>query len=345
MFPTLPRHLLVGLGLLAVSACAGSEPPTQPDLGADPAPATPLALLTSNTWTERAAYPNLFGAIGLAAGVITDAVGQSIVYALGGTDGEGGTGVVPTAYNVATNTWSPKSLENHVDGFNTNGVGVIKGKLYISGGYVYGEGGRSFSNALHAYDPATDILTRKADMPKFTADGVTGVIDGKLYVLPGSCSTDFYPAPGYCAQGPIRRLYRYNPATNLWVAKAQAPHYHASGAGGVINGKFYVAGGSGTANLDAYDPATNTWKTLAPLPAAGPARGAVLLGKLFVVVGSHMYVYNPATNYWGTRAAPKWDHPAIVKVSLDGQARLLAIGGVHEVAGEVIVNETELFKP
>jgi hypothetical protein len=136
----------------------------------------------------------------------------------------------------------------------------------------------------------------------------------------------------------------------LWVARPQAPHYHTSGAGGVINGKFYVAGGfDGLGNpetaLDVYDPSTNSWKTLAPLPIGGGARGAVLLGKLFVVVGSHMYVYNPATNFWGARAAPQWGHPAVVKVSLDGHARLLAIGGAHIEASEDVVNVSELFKP
>lgn len=122
-------------------------------------------------------------------------------------------------------------------------------------------------------------------MPKATAAGVTGVIGGKLYVLPGVCSGDYWPNPQYCAQLAIRKLYRYDPASNTWAQMAWCPHFHAGGASGVINGKFYVAGGSGAAWLDVYDPATNSWKTLAaPVPTVGSkAAGAALNNKLFVI--------------------------------------------------------------
>jgi N-acetylneuraminic acid mutarotase len=89
-----------------------------------------------------------------------------------------------------------------------NGVGKIGSKLYHSGGLRGGEA--VYSSELHAYDYAGDRMIRKASMPKFTGDGVTGVINGKLYVLPGTCSTE----DGSCDLEPIRQLYRYDPATN-----------------------------------------------------------------------------------------------------------------------------------
>jgi hypothetical protein len=360
MLRQLPRRLAVGLGVLSMAACDAGEP-TQPDVGTEAVPQAPLAALTSNTWVSRAAYPFVFGAVGLAAGVIPNAQGQSIVYTLGGTDGEGGSGVSIGRYNVATNTWSSKSYEPRIYVFNSNGVGRIGDKLYISGGYVWGPDGKTIVRHLWAYDPAANTLSQLPDMPKFTADGVTGVIDGKLYVLPATCATDFFPSSGYCDHLEFRRLFRYNPATNRWVTKAQAPHYHASGAGGVINGKFYVAGGLANAlsetrpvtALDVYDPATDTWKTLAPLPIGGRARGAVLQGRLYVVIDRlrpdlttelHTYVYNPATNVWSTRAAPNREHPSIVRVTLDGSPRLLAIGGIHYTPSP-IVNASELYTP
>ena len=131
--------------------------------------------------------------------------------------------------------------------YNSNGVGRIGNTLYISGGETYCGGSWHIDGGFWAYDPATNTLTRKPTPPKLTADGVTGVIDGKLYVLPGLCSSDYYPdIPVYCETSPSARLFRYNPATNLWATKQSAPHYHANGAGGVINGKFYVAGGANT---------------------------------------------------------------------------------------------------
>lgn len=177
-------------------------------------------------------------------------------------------------------------------------------------------------------------------------------------MLPGSCSYDYYPSPAYCEQQPFRRLFRYNPATNYWATKRSAPHYHTSGAGGVINGKFYVAGGiddrgQPVAALDRYDPATDTWKTLAPLPTAGRARGAVLQGKLFVIVSRlradfttepRAYAYDPATNTWNAKASPKREHPAVVRVTLGGKPYLLAIGGVR-YDPSAIPNESELYTP
>ena len=185
------------------------------------------------------------GGSGPAIGVVPSLAGPSKAYVFGGTNGEGGSGIGVRIYDVATNTWSltkdPTADQVYV--FNTNGVGNIGDKLYFSGGYDYGGGTRMIQSQVWAFDPATETLTRKADMPLHTADGVSGVIGDKLYVLPGTCSGDGWPYAGYCAVEAIRKLYRYNPATNIWVSKASAPHYHRNGVGGVINDKFYVAGG------------------------------------------------------------------------------------------------------
>jgi len=228
--------LLTATIALGMAACT-SEIPTQPETAGDPTPAAPAFALASNTWTLKAAYPGQ-GLFGSSAGMVPNSAGQSIVYLFGGTDGQGGTGFHVQAYNVATNAWTTKASRVFV--FNSNGVGKIGSKLYFSGGYEYSVGYAGIVFAVYAYDPAADQMIRKADMPKATADGVTGVIDGKLYVLAGTCSGELWPDPRYCEQEPIRRLFRYDPATNTWVGRASAPHFHKRGAGGLINGKFYV---------------------------------------------------------------------------------------------------------
>jgi hypothetical protein len=83
-----------------------------------------------------------------------------------------------------------------------------------------------------------------------------------------------------------------------------------------------------------YDPATNRWMTLAPIPTAGPAIGAVLSGKFFVIVGSsdgelRSYEYTPSTNVWKARAAPAFAHDGVVRVTLGGSSHLLAVGRVN----------------
>jgi N-acetylneuraminic acid mutarotase len=154
---------------------------------------------------------------------------------------------------------------------------------------------------------------------------------------------------------PIRTLFRYSPTTNFWTWKRPAPHFHAYGAGGVINGKFYVAGGSNNygsqleASLDRYNPATDTWTTLAPLPTAGAARGAVLHGKLFVVVQTttarRAYAYDPATNKWTAKTAPHWYHDDIVPITWGGKPFLLGVGGTHDGYPYYKANPTEVYAP
>jgi len=290
---------------------------------------------------------------GPAVGVVPNVAGLSKAYVFGGTDGAGGSGAATRVYDVATNSWRviSNATETRVFAFNLNGVGNIGHKLYFSGGTDYGTGSLEWSRSTWAFDPATETLTRKADMPFFTAHGVTGVIGDKLFVLPGSCSGNGWPNPGYCAQEPIRKLFRFNPATNIWVTKASCPHFHMSGVGGAIENKFYVVGGLNdqlhpTRNLDVCDPATNTWKTLAPLPTTlSGVVGAVLRGQLFVVgtssSGIKHYAYNPTTNKWITKAAPSTYGGPAAKVFLNGTSRMLVLSGADVDIGD----HSQLYTP
>jgi N-acetylneuraminic acid mutarotase len=193
----------------------------------------------------------------------------------------------------------------------------------------------SMQRTLCAYDPSADCLTRKANMPRQTAGGVTGVINNKLYVLSGTCNDDV--APVYDCVDPIvrRLLYRYDPVTDSWITLAPAPHPHEHGVGGVINGKFYVAGGSGgdgisNGFLDVYDPWSNTWKTLAPLPAPRSlAAGAIQNTKLWVIdFNRNTYVYDPVTNRWTTKARmPAGGFPSTAVPISTSQSHILVVNG------------------
>jgi N-acetylneuraminic acid mutarotase len=330
------RPLPLILGVLTLAACGENSSPTQPELGGDPAPVALSLAAAPNTWTATAAPPFTPYIYGYDLGMAPNSAGESIVYTFGGTSSdEGGTGMGVQAYNVATNSWTGRSSRVFV--FSSNGVGKIGSKLYFSGGYNDHEG--SFNRQLWAYDYSSDRMIAKANLPIYSAEGVTGVINGKLYVLPGACSGEVI-GPGYCEVEPTRRFYRYDPSTNTWVQRRSAPHFHRHGAAAVIDGKFYVAGGfvnqssDPTATLDVYDPATNTWSTRAPVPTAGGATGAALGNQFYVVVYGydgttlvlHTYAYNPATNQWKAKAAPDFVGPA-TRVTLDGTPRLFMVGG------------------
>ena len=262
-------------------------------------------------------------------GVAPNALGQSILYTFGGTSSEGGCGDVIYAYNATTNTWARKLSK--VDAFNTNGVGRIGTRLYVSGGDSFCGALRETTRETWAYDYANDQLIRVADLPKATNEGVTGVIDGKLYMLPGFCSGEFYPFPGYCDNRPSGC---YTATIRSRTSGARDGHARTS----IVlqpAGPSTVSSTSRAAPprdaLDAYDPATDTWRTLAPIPTGGRAVGTVVDLKLYVIANGHTYVYDPETTFWKTKAPyPASDGPSAAgRVLVDGHARLLTVAPTH----------------
>src|SRR6187397_2111953 len=91
--------LLAGFALVA--AC-GDET-TQPN-PVDEQPTTTTAQVTSDSWLTLANMPA--NRTNLAVATVTNAAGQSVVYAIGGLTPTGGPSAKVTAYNVATNTWT-----------------------------------------------------------------------------------------------------------------------------------------------------------------------------------------------------------------------------------------------
>ncbi len=339
--------VLSACATVALLACTAESGPTEPEASGTMGPAEPTLANAVDIWRERGPHP-LGTVIGPSVGVLANPAGQSVVYAFGGCDVVGGSVGECTVsgigiYNVTTDTWTG-DRSFLVSVWRSNGVGTIGGKLYSSGGYTTHDPADGLSRRVWAYDPAARTGIQLADMPRFTAEGVTGVIDGKLYVLPGLCDANGWPRPGYCQQESIRRLYTYDPATNRWGARKSAPHYHRSAAGGVIGGKFYVAGGVNSADLDVYDPATDSWRTRAPIPQAGRAIGTALGGKLYVVVGLDAYAYNPGTDRWSAIADPTWGHDGVVRVVINGKPKLLAVGGLHGPHFDE-PNDTEVYTP
>src|SRR4051812_19423735 len=209
--------------LVLLAACSSDDNLTQP--GTDQAPSFSVA---SNSWTLKAA-PHI-GVFASSAGAAPNAAGEWFVYKFGGRDGEGGTGWPVEAYNVATNTWTIKSARVGV--FNSNGVAKIGSRLYFSGGSPEVASPSTYTNAVLAYDYTHDRMIQLARLPIVSGEGLSGAINGKLYVLPGVCSGEAYPNPGYCAEDRTRRFYRYDPATDTWMPRAASPHYHRRGAAG-----------------------------------------------------------------------------------------------------------------
>ena len=338
---------LGSLGLVSCSQETALMEPATAGIGA-------AAAAAAGSWTTKAPMPT--GRSNLAAGVQNNALGQPILYAIGGMDP--GIGPIRTveAYNFATNAWMTRA-PLHVALSNTNGVGVIGGKLYLSGGaFMTADGLTGVHPGLNVYDPALNRWTKKADMPKRFGDGITGVIGGKLYVLMGRCNN--------CGtvERITSRLYRYDPVTNLWEFRSRGPRAHAGGAGAVINGKFYVAGGTGadghaSNQLEVYDPVTNRWTHLAPMPDARRGIAGTSIQNKFYIFGKSnvdpgepqglVDAYDPATNTWTAKTSMPGagvGDLAVARVTHQGQSHIVAVGGA-DVEGSSPGTTTRVYTP
>jgi N-acetylneuraminic acid mutarotase len=321
------KHGMLLIGT-AVFAAGCDDTATEPDSIESPA-ALPEFAAAINQWTTRADMPST-ERLGLATATVINSAGQQVIYAVGGTTMTGGSLSKVMAYNAATNTWSHKA-PLPIPLYWTNGIGVIGGKLYISGGL---SGHKEYQPTLFVYDPARNTWTRKRDMPNTTFRGVTGVINGKMYVVTGCDQED-------CFEFEPVAFYRYNPATDQWVRLPKPRSAHNWGMGGVINGKFYVTGS--TTLLEVYDPATNRWTQKAPMPVRRwLSASAIAGGKLYVFGGYRenadgsitfgtkaTSIYNPATDSWANKRpmpSDKSDVAASTAV-VNGQTRIHVIGG------------------
>jgi N-acetylneuraminic acid mutarotase len=338
----MPFVMALTFGVSVLAACTDDSAPTAPQAG-EQAQAAPDFAAAANSWTRKAPVPTPRSLMTVAAA--NNSLGQPVVYVMGGIDDDPMVEFLTSkveAYNAATNTWTTKA-RMPVGLFQTNGSGLIGGKLYVPGGKTNAGDGTEWSPTLWAYSTSSDRWTQKADLPRVVANGITGVINGKLYVLVGECNN--------CTHRITPRLYRYDPATNKWdTSLPWCPQGHLQGAGGVINGKFYVAGGIGTSGaltkqVHVYDPTTNKWTAKASLRTAfSDGAGAVVSGKLYLVGGWEasrtVQAYDPATNTWTTKASMPTGRRFLGAAGyvLNGKPQVAAIGGIGS-AGATVANE------
>jgi N-acetylneuraminic acid mutarotase len=364
--------LALTLTLFWVAACT-NDTPTEPTTKAQSPPTVPELAVASNSWLTRANMPR--NRTYLALATVKNAAGQSIVYAIGGNTPDGGTSNNLIAYNVATNTWTFRQpLPARLATFNNTLMethvplaGAINGKIYVGNwGWDRSSG---FITPFYMYDPTTNTWTQKRDIPVVPPStvlnfdqrypggpGVTGVLDGKLYVVSG-CFEDHGEFGLEEACNPL--FYRYNPATDLWVRltapwpqtirTGQSPSTWNPSIGGVIAGKLYVMadGSDGLswfgARFSVYDPATKQWTPRhAPALMRRGAASAVLAGKLYVMGGTRLNaagnawetlalttVYNPTTDSWAQRAVLPSPREGIAgtTVLVNGKERIEVVGG------------------
>ena len=151
---------------------------------------------------------------------------------------------------VIHNTWT--SGAPMPTAVNWPAVGVIKGEIYVVGGYTGGPA--TADNQI--YNPTTNSWSSGSPLPAATAQATAAVVKNILYVFGGSNNG---------GGSSFNTVWAYNPKTNVWAAKSAMPTARCSATAVATpeNNIIYVIGGypngSRLSTVEAYDPATDTW--------------------------------------------------------------------------------------
>ncbi|HUR93767.1 MAG TPA: kelch repeat-containing protein [Gemmatimonadales bacterium] len=244
--------------------------------GVNSSPLTTVEAYTlgNNTWTSKAPLPA--ARFHLNAGVV-----DGVLYAAGGLDESGEPTTTLYAYNAHTNTWTSKVPMPTAGACGASGV--IDGRLYVFTSDCR-ESRLGADPAFQRYDPTTDRWTALS-LPAYGHFlPAAGVIGDKFYLAGGLFETT--DPIGNVGQN----VEAYDPATDRWTTRAQAPSVRFQTAGAVVNGLLYVVGGgTGTdyvSLVDVYDPKADTWRSLGNMPTArGFLAAAALGGRVYAVGG------------------------------------------------------------
>lgn len=134
----------------------------------------------------------------------------------------------------------------------------------------------------------------------------------------------------YAQENSGKAFYHYDPRTNAWTERAEAPIDSGNNGGAAyLNGKIYVVYTSNSTDLSVYDVGSNSWSTIPNPLESGTGNIAAGGGKLYLAVGSDFVSYDPATEITTTLAEPP-EFP-----EGDGGDGFESWGGLQVVEGKI----------
>jgi N-acetylneuraminic acid mutarotase len=196
-------------------------------------------------------------------------------------------------YDPATDTW--KALAPLPSKRGAASAAVLNGKIYVTGGAGSLPGVKE--NGIHplrphnvvatvdVYDPAANSWSSARPMLLARNHHASAAVNGKLYVFGGRISAAFIGVSNN-----VDLVEAYDPATNLWSARARMPSARSAIAAGVYGNYVVIPGGeiqnsqflAAFKAVEAYNTATNTWQILPSMPHQ---RHGLAVG----VVGNRLY--------------------------------------------------------
>ena len=143
--------------------------------------------------------------------------------------------------------------------------------MYVIGGRPKCCGAGQVTDAVRAYDAATNTWTAKARVPvRLRSTNGAAELDGRIYVS-GGFTRQWDESRQVWRLETLRSLYVYTPGTNTWARKRDMPIAMVNGASVGYQGRLYVATAcydevpcpNGGSVVWRYDPATDQWTKFA----------------------------------------------------------------------------------
>ena len=155
------------------------------------------------------------------------------IYKIGGSIAatNGGATTAVEVYDIATNSWSNAAPYP---------VAISFASAFTRGPFVYVAGGNSVAKA-YRYDPATNLWDDAAiaDLPQARQAAASANFHSTAILAGGFLNS---------SQTATNSVVQWNPQTNIWETIPHMIVSRARGAGGIVNGCFFVVGGLESGN-------------------------------------------------------------------------------------------------
>lgn len=234
-----------------------------------------------NTWSVEQLMPT-------ARSNAAIAVYDGKIYVIGGAVGEGFVGN-NEVYDPSTNTWETKaSMPTPRSDLSAT---VINDKIYLIGGKKYSNSSPYFTqtNINEIYDPVNDSWTTKTSIPTAVYGYASATINGKIYIMGGSTSTQQTGSSTNANQV-------YDPKTDSWSSAANLPAITSYGAAAATQGylaptRVYLVGGYSSGVLRSetlvYNPYNNSWTTGLSLTSPRANLGLAVVNDVLYAIGGY----------------------------------------------------------
>lgn len=238
----------------------------------------------TNSWVTRTAMPTeeVCGySLKYRWGFTTASV-EGNIYLFGGYDYICGYHNM-LVYNIADDSWSAIADADQTHNANMASL-ALNGIIYTTGGTEIND---TESQAVNAYDPATNTWSNKSSMNYHrTAHGLA-TVGGKLYAIGGS-NDDGHPIEY------MSSVEEYDPATNAWIEKTPMSTARSGLRAVAINDKIYAIGGfnGGYLNtIEQYSPDTDTWVNMPNMTVSRQLSGVSVINSKAIIVGGNNASY------------------------------------------------------